>query len=811
MKRIFLTVVILLMCGSAWGATYYVSTTGDNSDGLTPATAWNHVKSAIDYIRTNGPAGNTINIAAGNYNTSTDYMVIDNANHSNLTVIGENKDTTILNPGTGNHSVNGATADNVSITGLTLKASTSKTAVYKADGCDNWTLTGNVFEANSNHAGAHLVFLLGDKTDVKSNLFKSTYYSTGYFSMRLTGDSNGTVSGNMFVAAPFARATGSVSLNSTATINVDNNAILDTYNEGIQAATTGTYNIINNIIGGGVINGASYSVTCTAATHLQNNYLIANARYGAQWTTGSCVDDGGNIKTNADPKFTSHARKGYILPRVDDSVSWTYAKDVAAALAAYSVKGTYFLNQTQWDSGDTADLQAMVLTGAMSVGAHGYSHSDLNYSHGLNFSQTGGTTCTAAFDGTTITEDCDGSDYDNTYITTGKTLGEIITALNGVKGWTVAKSTTGSQSASNISGNIKASSFAVLTATAAPVDLDFNLQADLLAGYWKDEMADPKAWLTALINASGDITDPQTGSTYVCNSLGFPFNTYTAGAYAAARTAGFTNAGTNKTTGSESITAVTDADLYTVFSVGAELIVGADEATTRKNAAAFGFAVAHSGLIVDILSHATSAATMEEWGWMLDEWNKIDTAKLAVTSHQIMANEIRNSGLWTDDGDGTWSRVYNIADDLTLQSTSPLVIAGIPVDGVTYSGTAPLYDFTGTTYFNFYTPSIGAYSLLPALAISGGTAATPAYTVTGGTGQYTLTVAPALPDWVTGTASGDGNKTYTLSSTSLPLKIPRFSSVLTATDDNLSTTVTAPIKTPAGGGSSGLGLQLIRR
>jgi len=206
------------------------------------------------------------------------------------------------------------------------------------------------------------------------------------------------------------------------------------------------------------------------------------------------------------------------------------------------MRGTFFLEGAGWNSNNTAALRTMVSAGTMEVASHTWSHTNLTYDHALNFSQTGGANCTVAFDGATITCDCDGTDYDQTCDTTATatdTLGEIITALHSKKGWTVAKSTTGGQAANNIYDNAKATSFTNLLATAEPCDIDFD-RTGYTTGLFKDEIADAKTWMAGtLVNGAGNVTDGQTGATYVCNSLAAPYNAFDAESEAAAKASGY--------------------------------------------------------------------------------------------------------------------------------------------------------------------------------------------------------------------------------------------------------------------------------
>lgn len=126
------------------------------------------------------------------------------------------------------------------------------------------------------------------------------------------------------------------------------------------------------------------------------------------------------------------------------------------------------------------------------------------------------------------------------------------------------------------------------------------------------------------------------------------------------------------------------------------------------------------------------------------------------------------SGTITSTNEVIGNPLFISATNFNLQSSSPAIFAGTPVDGATYtSGTgAVLTDYAGNPWHR-YTPSIGAYSYLYPLTISGGTTDTPALTASGGTGSFTWSIVGS-PSWLTVTPSGTGNTTGTISSTGLP-------------------------------------------
>lgn len=89
--------LILLLCGTANAATYYVSTTGDDGDTGGVGDPWRTIKYAVDQLS----AGDTLNILAGTYYESEIILSQDGALGNVITIQGEvdadGKPTTIIN------------------------------------------------------------------------------------------------------------------------------------------------------------------------------------------------------------------------------------------------------------------------------------------------------------------------------------------------------------------------------------------------------------------------------------------------------------------------------------------------------------------------------------------------------------------------------------------------------------------------------------------------------------------------------------------------------------------------------------------
>jgi len=682
----------------------YVSKTGSNT---APYDTWTKAatspKTAVDYIQSNAVAASTLHIAAGTWD-GVDYMYCDSANHTGWTIQGAGMDETIISPSSG-HALYGVTADNVTVKDLTLKASGASYAVYKSDGCDGWELDSVELISNPSHT-VHLIWNLGDSLDIHHCRINHRYSSSRY-SIYYNGDASGDIYFNIIEPPSNFWTTGGVVLYGTGTQNFFNNIVMGTQGQALLT-DNGTINADNNYLLGGLLTYSAYTVHKAGGTlNLRNNYIVAGPYNGdSHWVTGSPDIDSGNAETNLSPLFTTTGRTGYLLPCVDDSGNFSYAQSVAAILGTYDMAGSFFIEQASWNTSNNDNLVSMDSDGYLLPAVHSYSHTNLTYSHALNFSQAGGSNCTVAFDGSSITLDCDGTDYDGTLDVTDSnydTVSEIITALNGTNGWTVAKSSTDGQDDTRIYDNCLASSFATMSATAEPCDIDLD-RSGYSTGFFKNEISDPKAWLAGIL-----------GREVV--SFGAPFNALDTDSRAAIISSGYALGRGSDASGAsfpENLAYGYSPDLYYIGSIGATTYLGGtDEAATRKNARALGIATVTSGAIISVLSHNTGELSLDEWGWCLDEWSNIPG--LVVTSHDAMAGIVRTG--WEDDGDGTYTKTYS-ESTLTIPSDSPLANAGgeASIVGLTGSQTdfyketrtfPGLYNLNiGIDQAKFHTPSI---------------------------------------------------------------------------------------------------------
>jgi hypothetical protein len=507
------------------------------------------------------------------------------------------------------------------------------------------------------------------------------------------------------MAAGQTSATTSWSFEGTGTVNIFNSLILDSQTHGLSFSGAGVYNVSNSIVTGGIKGATTYPIIRTAgALTLASNLVIANPWDGdARWISGTYTDGGGNILTSVNPQWRGVPRKGYIIPHVDDTGNFAYAQSVAALLAAKGFTGSYFLTQATWGAGDNAALRAMVSGGTMEVALHGYS--------GTYISLTGNAfSITEAGKTIAIDRTADTLTVSDTVTVTGfraKTLNSIRTEL------TAGGVDSLGALATNLDGDTLGEVLADSSgAQASPYTAQLLIDTTGATGLYATEMKNPKAWLTSIINASGNVTDPQTGATYACRTYGSNGNSTSADTRTAAIGMGFAGFRSGKIGGTgdyKDIGNLTDVDMFSIVPTsGATYIKGSNEANTRYNARAIAFVALHTGMVIPILAHDVSEMTLDQWTWAIDEWSKMG---VNVTSFQKFRDAVVASH--TDDEDGTYSKTYpNGGGDYRLRPGSPAINAGVdvglttdflgkPIRGLPDIGEYEFYGATGNFGFGF--------------------------------------------------------------------------------------------------------------
>lgn len=640
---------------------YYVdaSMADDSGNGLSWATATKTIGAAVTLAGSDASTPHTINIANGAYSEGISFT---SGYHSNLVLQGASRGGTVISSTSAKALYGASGITGIDIKDLTVKVGGAYIGVHVVTGTD-WSFDGCAIESLSNHSDHLFYSQNGTGLSVNACQFRFKHSGSAY-PVLLAGTTAGTFSYCEFTAAGHANFSNEITATSSGTINFHHNVILDSYRHGVSVVNS-TVNAVNNVIQGGSIGtNASCLARFSGTVNADRNYLICGTQTGeARWILGTVTEGAGedaNIKTNSNPMLKAPSRNGYIIPRFDDTGAFEYAQDVADVLSPYGFKGTFATNWQNWNSADTPALRTMIENGVLEVCAHGYTHSKMTITGDIYSVTKAAETITVSRSADTITLSGGGT-------VSGfraKTLAAIKLELEGF-GATVTELQIGS---SFIREETLGECLDDGVATNA---LTLLHDATGATGLQKVEMNDVRGLMAAEVNALGNVTDGQTGETYVCNTHAATYNTSDATGRAAARAIGYTSA--SSANAATDTTNLADFDLYFVGGFG-DPFVGANEAETRQRARAIAFVASLTGAAAFVLAHNTGEVTVEQWGWACEEWIKFSGVN--VTSYQLMAAEIRDSGNWTDQGDGTYTRTFDYPDLSVVNPSSPLIDGG---------------------------------------------------------------------------------------------------------------------------------------
>ncbi len=670
-------VITLLATGGTATATnntladYYVRADGSNTSPYdTPAKAATQASTLINYLKTAlDGSGAVVSIGSGTFN----YVFLDNANLNNIKIVGVSQAATIISSTEHclyNTSTSGALIKRMSL----LPGAAAKNAIYASNTENEITFQDVNLISPIGHT-THLINNLGCKTIFRNvNIYSQANVG---FAANLANDASADFINILNIAAEHSKGSGYFNVTCTGTVNFRKCNLLDSSDYGILFNAAGTYNVTDCIITGGYEVPTHAPIRRIAGTLTVSNTHVISSIHGAGslWIDGDYTDGGGNLFTNINPKFKEYQRKGYILPRIDDPGNFAYAKSLGDLFSIYGYSGSYFTTIAQWISSNNAALREIVSDGNIEVGCHSYSHSDVSVT-GKIFDVTKGAE-TITISRTTETIVLSGGGTVSGFKT--KTLAAIKAELEGLGATVTGSAIYGTSAAS---GKIQSLSLGEVIADGSAVNqIDLLIDNTAATGFYKTELVDSKSYLAdTIINGDGDVIDGQTGVKYVCRSFGAPYQNSSVDARLAAIASGYICASSESVLRAEYFNYVGNIDMYAITNIGISLVVGTTEETTRHNARVVAFLAAHTGLVIGIISHTASDASLEQWGWILEEWAAFEN-NINVLSYQLFRDEIfaAESG-WTDDEDGTVSRIYtNGGGNYELEATSELI--GAASDG----------------------------------------------------------------------------------------------------------------------------------
>lgn len=752
MKRLLIILILLLMfVGRAEATRYWCVCTdapndagtamesdpGEDSSAWTKENCYQHMvtlKNAAD-DDANGP--HIVRIANGTYSTTSDaFYLNDDRDLDGMQIIGESRDGVVFTSPYTTDFVRGQGANNITMQNMTFAPALTGNynIIDKESTSTGWVLENMIFQSAGSQ-NTHIIEHNGGTLDIKRCKFLPATAP-----MTMDGDASGTMSFCTIEPLPNTPWM-TLYLNSatTGTYNIYNTAFLGADEWCIYHSGTGTLNINNCILWGSLNDAGDYILNNSVNGTLNADY---NLMFASVWDSDNYfmnnVTDGGHNKTGTlEPKWLSHPRHGYIIPRVDDAsvVALGYIEDVLDVLDDYGYSLTWAINCGALAGGglgyDITDIRSLITSrtnGDFELSSHSWSHTRLSYDYAINLSCSScaeDDTVAVTIDGSNssiVMDDADGSTYDCTVdIDSLDNVDAIITWINAnCSGWTAAKSTTQcaacstAQSADDIGGlYLSYTTLDAMNATAIGADKAIDVAFDkggYDTGFYKWELADSKSYLTTQVNAAGNVTDPQTGATYECVSFFAPTGNYESDARTALIDSGYIFAnGAPMGVGALDGCTTPDCDAYYVDSYLYSWIKNdGTEADIRIGARTIAMYVLYGGYVFSPYCHSTDDLTVEQWGWICDEWKKMGVGPdMVVTPRQFIAT--LQAG-WTDDEDGTYSRTYTNSDliDFRLQASSPLINAGTSPFS---DGDGDQYDYAGNLVWSDTTDAaVGAWS-----------------------------------------------------------------------------------------------------
>jgi len=708
-KKVFASIVFLvtmLFAVVGWAAVYYLSPSGSATP---PYDTWEKAANSLNQILNLDLTGeNTIYVGEGTYSGGGNRILLNDSKHSNLSIIGMGRvEEIIFNPGTDYSSL----AVRSSVTNVHFK---NITVVNNASYVVELSSATNIEFINCNLIGldthdVHIVYIKGSSiATLKYCKVWTNSYSTDYV-FYIANDSSVQLNYCSY-CSPNGSANSILYHGSTNDVTVTNCIFAKCKLVPVIHAGSGDLTIFNSIIMGGGWRYIDYHTihrdSSAGSTSVCNSVILPSTFYPANFFSDGVTTEN---TIQADPTLKPFGTIGFIIPRVDDTANIDYATALADVLKEYGYKGTWFVDVRYATSSYLDQLRSLIQEGVMEVAAHTYSHTVLTYDHALHFEYTGSdTNPTVELDSSRIihlrTDGSDDVDIDTTQ-SDADTLGKIINHYSGTNNWIISKSSTGEQQPDHIGSNCRSEALAEMAATAAPCDIDFlketNCEDGNCEGFYKTEIYEPRIDLTNAINSEGNITDPQTGQIYETKTFVPPCGEGDENVIEALRTSGYLGAG--------GINSFRDETLpYNVFKISTinapSLVAEGDEEQTTRNAELFATNVAIDGLVVTLLAHNESDATLEEWRWIL---NGLKRARkhynIQVTSLQLAIEALKRLGTYdpsTGDVDIQWAM-----PSFRLGYDSPCIDAGTKLS----IHDSDWQDLAGNTVRYGTAPDIGCY------------------------------------------------------------------------------------------------------
>jgi hypothetical protein len=614
MRKLIITLALLMWGGSAWGAdaTCYVNPDGTNTS---PYASWgagaDKPSTCVTYL--NGQtvvSGHTLYIAPkpGGY---TDNLDLSDGDTANITVIGtvSNSSTSAAHMGSqpliiatnAQHGMllgrSGAHVSNLAVTG----ASTGKDCVVVSGTGTNYLDNMWIYASS----GVERYMFNGGTTYVlKNSLIEGNLASATTIWSPSTGS-------KIEYTKIYNNETGTFAINhaliktGTGTLEIDNSQLYADVTYAIWMTGVGSIIVYNSIVAGGSLDTAAYNFLADAgAITVYNSELIYpfwNTLTGISHTTGTGV-----ITLNASnhislgTRYNSHKRPAIIIPRGDPSSvgEITYWNNWAAQFGvstSYGAKGTIFVQSPI--AAKLTGLQTLVTDGSIEIGGHTVNHN--------NMTSTTAFTCTGGNSVTVNARPTDTIVVNGVTLTgmSAKTLGTTSTAGTILK-FAADNGATGCALTSGIySGTLGESLVSGTYAATVAVGLNRNVGTagnPPTAGFFYSEILGNKTEIEAAA-----LTPAQT-----VYSFAYPGNNTDATSRSALFNSGFLtgSAVTDSTDANRGQWHLSNIDVYQLGAIKTINFFGSTQLETAQKVRSIAEALTYTGGIVEVLTHGASSS-----------------------------------------------------------------------------------------------------------------------------------------------------------------------------------------------------------
>ncbi|MEO8581082.1 MAG: hypothetical protein ABI425_00720 [Patescibacteria group bacterium] len=403
---------------------------------------------------------------------------------------------------------------------------------------------------------------------------------------------------------------------------------------------------------------------------------------------------------------------GYILLGIDDRHNIDHFKTLADyAKTNYGMTMSFYVHDTgHLSTNDKSKMQQLYLDGH-EIAIHTKNHTNMSLTGPFDVTYSGSATnisfvISGSATSLSVTGSADTHGPIDLTDAASDTVGELCTVIDSWSNYTCTL--TGTPNAPT--RPFLPSNYLKDASTQVPKNVATRIIYDDNTGptnrYMEGEVTDA---ITDVTNAMHE--NPATAS-YVAKSFGYPYSGKTD--FTTTWIKNNTNLITIRGVGVDSlqekswlgnINLFAFHNVYTQSNItgpGYAALSTPDKKLRIEKAARSMITLASNGMATGYAGHnETQDFTIQEFEWLIDELAKYkDVSNVQIKTQAAMVEDIKNSGSWTDQGNGFWTRTFSEKANYYPRTESAMIDAGTTVAGRTT-------DIGGNPLFG--TPDIGVY------------------------------------------------------------------------------------------------------